>query len=154
MGALVATRRRRNWLLSAATVAALAATTVVWGSTSRGRVELAEADVRGLAAPDSSASALVDRLAMQVQGDTLPRTAQGLLERYVTSELAAAGYPVAFASWAGERPIATFGSAPFNVAWDTVRLAALEAQIRDLDAQLQQPPPKASGLRSTAIRSR
>ena len=128
VGALVATRRRRNWLLSASTVAALAATTVVWGSTSRGRVELAERDVRGLAAPDSSASTLVDRLAMQLHGDTLPRTAQALLERYVTSELAAAGNPVAFASWTGEQPIATFGSAPFNVAWDTVRLAALEAQ--------------------------
>ena len=128
VAALVATRRRRNWLLSAATVAALAATTVVWGSTSRGRVELAERDVRGLDGPDSSASALMDRLAMRLQGDTLPRTAQGLLERYVESELVAAGYPVAFASWVGEQPIATFGSAPFTVAWDTVRLAALEAQ--------------------------
>ena len=128
VGALVATRRRRNWLLSAATVAALAATTVVWGSTSRGRVELAEADVRGLDAPDSSASRLVDRLAMQLQGDTLPPTSQALLERYVKSDLAAAGYPVAFASWDAEKPIATFGSAPFNVAWDTVRLAAVEAQ--------------------------
>ena len=128
VGALVATRRRRNWLLSAATVAALAATTVVWGSASRGRVELAERDVRGLEAPDASASALVDRLAMQLQGETLPRTAQGLLERYVKSDLAAAGYPVAFASWDPDRLVATFGSAPFNVAWDTVRLAALEAQ--------------------------
>jgi two-component system, NtrC family, nitrogen regulation sensor histidine kinase NtrY len=128
VGALVATRRRRNWLLSASTVAALAATTVVWGSTSRGRVELAERDVRGLAAPDSSASALVDRLAMQLQGGALPRTAQGLLERYVESDLVAAGNPVAFASWDGAQLIASFGSAPFNVAWDSVRLAALEAQ--------------------------
>src|SRR5687767_901686 len=128
IGALVATRRRRNWLLSAATVAALAATTVVWGSTSRGRVELAESDVRGLAAPDASVSSFVDRLAMQIQGDTLPRTAQALLQAYVRSPLAAAGNPVAFASWDGDRLIATFGSAPFNVAWDTVRLAALEAQ--------------------------
>ncbi|HEU4722520.1 MAG TPA: ATP-binding protein, partial [Gemmatimonadaceae bacterium] len=128
IGALVATRRRRNWLLSAASVAALAATTVVWGSTSRGRVELAERDVRGLAGPDSAASALTDRLALRLQGDTLPRTAQALLQRYVTSDLAASGYPVALSSWEGEQPIATFGSAPFNVAWDTVRFAALEAQ--------------------------
>jgi hypothetical protein len=35
---------------------------------------------------------------------------------------------VALTSWEGERPVATFGSAPFNVTWDTVRLAALEAE--------------------------
>jgi signal transduction histidine kinase len=128
VAALVATRRRRYWLLSAASVAALGATTVVWGATSRGRVELAERDVRGLAAPDSSAAGLVDRLAQQLIGDTLPRTAQGLLERYVLSDLGASGYPAALTSWEGERPIASFGSAPFAVAWDTVRLAALEAE--------------------------
>ena len=128
VGALVATRRRRYWLLSAASVAALGAITVVWGATSRGRVELAERDVRGLAAPDSSASGLQDRLAAQLLGDSLPRTAQGLLERYVLSDLGSSGYPAALASWEGDRPIASFGSAPFTVAWDTVRLAALEAE--------------------------
>jgi len=128
VAALVATRRRRYWLLSAASVAALGATTVVWGATSRGRVELAERDVRGLAGPDSSASALVDRLAGRLLGDTLPRTAQGLLEQYVLSDLAASGYPAALTAWEGERPIASFGSAPFGVAWDAVRLAALEAE--------------------------
>jgi signal transduction histidine kinase len=128
VAALVATRGRRYWLLAAASVAALGATTVVWGAASRGRVELAERDVRGLAAPDSSASALEDRLAARLIGDTLPRTAQGLLEQYVLSDLGASGNPTALASWEGERPIAAFGSAPFNVAWDTVRLAALEAE--------------------------
>ena len=128
VGAVVATRRRRYWLLSAASVAALSATTVVWGATSRGRVELAERDVRGLDAPDSSAAGLVDRLAQQLMGDTLPRTAQGLLERYVLSDLGASDYPAALTSWEGGRPIASFGSAPFAVAWDTVRLAALEAE--------------------------
>jgi signal transduction histidine kinase len=128
VAALVATRRRRYWLLSAASVAALGATTVVWGATSRGRVELAERDVRGLAGPDSSAAGLQDRLAQQLLGDTLPRTAQGLLERYVLSDLGASGYPAALTSWEADRPIASFGSAPFAVAWDTVRLAALEAE--------------------------
>jgi two-component system, NtrC family, nitrogen regulation sensor histidine kinase NtrY len=128
VAALVATRRRRYWLLSAASVAALGATTVVWGATSRGRVELAERDVRGLAGPDSSAAGLENRLAQQLVGDTLPRTAQGLLEEYVLSDLGASGYPVALTSWEGDRPIASFGSAPIAVAWDTVRLAALEAE--------------------------
>jgi signal transduction histidine kinase len=126
--ALVAARPRRYWLLSAASVAALGATTVVWGSTSRGRVELAERDVRGLATPDAYSYTLVERLAASLQDDTLPRTAQALLERYVLSDLGASGYPAALTSWEGERPIATFGSAPFGVAWDTVRFAALEAE--------------------------
>jgi signal transduction histidine kinase len=128
VAALVAARPRRYWLLSAASVAALAATTVVWGSTARGRVDLADRDVRNLAAPDSYADALADRLAADLQGDTLPRTSQGLLERYVSSDLAASGYPAALAAWQGSRLVATFGSAPFDVAWDTVAAVALAAE--------------------------
>jgi signal transduction histidine kinase len=124
----VATRSRRYWLLSAASVAALAAATVVWGSTSRGRVELAERDVRGLGAPDAYAATLANRLAADLQGDSLPHTAQALLERYVGSDLASSEYPAALSAWEGGRPVATFGSAPFDVAWDTVRAAALEAE--------------------------
>jgi len=128
--ALVGARPSRHWLLAAASVAALGATTVVWGSTSRGRVELAERDVRGLNAPDAYAATLEDRLAAELQGDSLPRDAQSLLAHYVRSDLAASAYPVALASWEGDRPIATFGSAPFDVAWDTVMAAAVEAQRR------------------------
>ena len=128
--AVVTARPSRHWLLAAASVAALGATTVVWGSTSRGRVELAERDVRGLSAPDSYSSTLQLRLAADLQGDPLPTTQQQLLERYVRSDLAASGYPVALASWAQDRPVATFGSAPFDVAWDTVMAAAIEAQRR------------------------
>ncbi|MEO6528009.1 MAG: ATP-binding protein [Gemmatimonadaceae bacterium] len=128
IGALVAARASRRWLLSAAAVAALGATTVVWGSTSRGRVELAERDVRGLSAPDSYAGSLVGRLAGDLQGDSLPRTPRALLERYVVSDLASSGYPVAFAAWEGERLVAAFGPAPIDVAWDTVATAAVMAQ--------------------------
>ena len=128
--ALVGARPSRHWLVASASVAALGATTVVWGSTSRGRVELAERDVRGLSAPDTYAATLQNRLAADLQGDPLPTTAQQLLERYVQSDLAASGYPVALASWTQDRPVATFGSAPFDVAWDTVMAAAIEAQRR------------------------
>jgi hypothetical protein len=79
LGALVAARPHRHWLLAAASVAALGATTVVWGSTSRGRVELAERDVRGLSSPDAYAGILAYRLAADLQGDSLPRTPQSLL---------------------------------------------------------------------------
>jgi two-component system nitrogen regulation sensor histidine kinase NtrY len=128
VGALISARPHRHWLLAAASVAALGATTVVWGSTSRGRVELAERDVRGLGSPDAYAATLANRLAADLQGIPLPRTSQSLLALYVQSDLAAAAYPVALASWEETRPVATFGSAPFDVAWDTVMVAAVEAE--------------------------
>ena len=124
---LVLARPSRRAVLAAATVAGLAATTVVWGRTSRGRVELAERDVRGLASPDEYGTTLSERLAADLEGDELPRTSQGLLERYVLSDLAASGYPVALTAWSGGRPLATFGSAPFDVAFDTVGAVAAQA---------------------------
>ena len=127
---VVLARPSRRSLRACATVAALAATTVVWGSASRGRVELAERDVRGLAAPDAYGGTLGERLAASMQGDDLPRTSQALLERYVTSDLASSGYPVALMSWEGGRTIAVFGAAPFNVAFDTVGMAAATAQAQ------------------------
>jgi len=128
IGALVMARPNRRWLLSAASVAALGATTVVWGSTSRGRVMLAERDVRGLDATDPYAAALASRLAADLRGDSLPRSTQALLERYVFSDLASSAYPVALASWEGDRLVATFGAAPIDVAWDTVSAVAVQAQ--------------------------
>ena len=134
-GALVLARPSRRWLLSAASVAALGATTVVWGSTSRGRVELAERDVRGLGDIDSNAAALVSRLADDLRGDSLPRTTQELLERYVVSDLAPSAYPVALAAWKQDTLLASFGTAPFDVAWDTVSAVAVEAQKgRDVES--------------------
>ncbi len=111
---LVLSRASHRTLVACAAVASLAATTVVWASASRGRVDLAERDVRGLGAPDPYAVALADRLARSLQDEDLPGSAQALLERYVTSDLASASYPVALLSWVGRMPVATFGSAPFN----------------------------------------
>ena len=128
--AVVFARPSRRSLLSCATVAALAATTVVWGAASRGRVELAERDVRGLSAPDTYSVTLGQRLAAHLTGKTLPRTPQELLERYVTSDLASAGYPVALMSFQGPQILAVFGSAPFLVAFDTVGMAAEAAQAQ------------------------
>ena len=128
--AVVLARPSRRSLLSSATVAALAATTVVWGSASRGRVELAERDVRGLNAPDTYAITLAQRLAARMQGKDLPHTPQELLERYVTSDLASSGYPVALMAWQGSQLLAVFGSAPFNVAFDTAGMTAVAAQAQ------------------------
>jgi two-component system nitrogen regulation sensor histidine kinase NtrY len=90
-------------------------------------VELAERDVRGLDGPDAYGVALADRLAASLSGDVLPRTTQALLERYLTSDLAASGFPVALTAWEGTTPLATFGSAPFDVAFDTVAMTAVAA---------------------------
>ena len=127
VAALVLARPSRRALLAAATVAALGAVSVVWGATSRGRVELAERDVRGLDGPDTYGAALADRLAVSLRNEPLPRNTQTLLEHYLASDLAAAGYPVALTAWEGTTPLATFGSAPFDVAFDTVAAMAAAA---------------------------
>ena len=135
VAAVVLARPSRRSLLASASVAALAATTVVWGSASRGRVEMAERDVRGLNGPDAYAITLGGRLAARMQGKELPRTPQELLERYVTSDLASSGYPVALMAWQGPQLLAVFGSAPFSVAFDTVGMAAADAQTQGTRAE-------------------
>ncbi|MEP6732165.1 MAG: ATP-binding protein [bacterium] len=127
---VVLARRSHRVLLACAAVAALAATTVVWGGASRGRVELAERDVRGLSAPDVYGITLGERLGSAMQGDDLPLTSQALLDRYVTSDLASSGYPVELMSWRGNQLAAIFASAPFDVAFDTVAMAAVAAEAR------------------------
>ncbi len=126
--AVVLARPSRRHLLATAIVASLGAVTVVWGATSRGRVELAERDVRGLSSPDRYAEELGTRLMSDASGDALPVTAQGLLDRYVRSDLASSGYPMALVSWIGGRPVATFGSAPFAVRYDTLAQLAAETE--------------------------
>ena len=150
VGAQVLARPSRRTLLAAAVVAGLAATTVVWGSTSRGRLQLAERDVRGLEAPDAYGVALASRLAGSLQDGELPRSRLALLEQYVASDLAAAGYPVALTSWEGPVPIATFGSAPFDVAFDTVAVAAVTAALHDTRV-VTTMHPSAYGVRVVAV---
>lgn len=133
---IVLARPSRRALLACATVAALAATTVVWASASRGRMALAEADVRGLMEPDADVVRLQGRLAAQMRDRDLPRSSWGLLEHYVTSDLASAGYPVALMSWSGSVPLAVFGTAPFDVAGDTAGMAAAIAQRDGLPVSL------------------
>ncbi|MDB4879032.1 MAG: putative two-component histidine kinase, partial [Gemmatimonadetes bacterium] len=127
IASLVLARPSRHALLAAAMVAGLGATTVVWGRTSRWRVEMAEADVRGLQGPDAYGDTLTRRLARSLQNDTLPATPQLLLDRYLASDLASSGYPVALTAWADGRLVASFGSAPFAVPFDTVGMIAAQA---------------------------
>ncbi len=125
---IVLARPSRRALLACATVAALGTTTVVWAGATRGRMVWAETDVRGLTEPDASAVTYLERLAARMQDKDLPRSAWALLEHYVASELASAGFPVALISWTGTDPVALFRTAPFDVAFDTAGMAAAIAQ--------------------------
>ena len=125
---IVLARASRRSLLACAAVAALAATTVVWGSATRGRMALAERDVRGLMEPDAYAATLQQRLATRMQDKELPRSSWALLEHYVISDLASSGYPVALLSWSGAEAVAVFGTAPFDVPGDSAVVAAMTAQ--------------------------
>ncbi|MDE3129163.1 MAG: hypothetical protein KGL38_14230, partial [Gemmatimonadota bacterium] len=133
IGALALGRRTRAIVSSAATVAALGATTLVWGATTRGRVELAEADVRGLGQTDPYVIRLVERFAGAVQNDPAPSaTREWLLHAYATSPLAPAGLPVWLSVWTGgQSPAVTLPAAAFDVPLDQVRAIAQQAAARD-----------------------
>jgi signal transduction histidine kinase len=128
--ALALGRQTRFVVLNAAIVAALGASTLVWGRTARGRVELAERDLAGLSDPDpqGAARSLLDRFAASLEGEPLPATRAGLLQHYVGSALAAADYPTALFAWSDAGvPIASLSTARFNVPLDAVRRAVIEA---------------------------
>ena len=99
IAALALTRRTRALVLIAAVVAACGSATLIWGATARKRVELAERDVIALTHIDADAERLLERFVGDLETDDSSADAAWLLERYVASDLAAAGYPVALATW-------------------------------------------------------
>jgi hypothetical protein len=142
--ALAFTRRTAGLLVASAAVAGLGSATMVWSATALRRVELAERDVRGLAAPDAEAMRLVERL-----GDAVADSARAgmltlvdpggssLLRVYARSPLASAGNPVALALWAADsvvgfplpdRLAARVATAGWRV--DSAALAAAVAETR------------------------
>ena len=96
---LALSRRTRFIILSASTVAALGATTLVWGRTARGRVDAAKRDVASLNETDSVAVVLLRRFGLRLGADYAPTTRQALLQHYATSDIAAAGNPIALYAW-------------------------------------------------------
>jgi signal transduction histidine kinase len=111
IGLLALSRRTRFVILSASTVAALGATTLVWGRTAKGRVDAAERDLAGLSQVDSVAVGLLQRFGRSLE-TYAPTTREELLQRYVASDVAAAGNPVSISSW----PTDTGKVAEFNTA--------------------------------------
>jgi len=133
IGALALARRSRAIVASAATVAALGATTLVWGQTTRGRVALAELDVRGLSQTDPYVISLVERFAASVRAAPAPQpTREWLLRAYATSSLAPAGFPVWLSLWQGDTvPTVTLPAAAFDVPLPQARAIAAQALASD-----------------------
>jgi signal transduction histidine kinase len=113
IAALTLSRRHRWGIFSAAAVAALGATTLVWGATARQRVALATADVRRLETPAEDARILLERFARDLAARPPEPTREALLERYVTSDLAPADFPVQLSTWLGGQQTARLVVARF-----------------------------------------
>jgi two-component system nitrogen regulation sensor histidine kinase NtrY len=137
IASLAVSRRTSAVIVTAATVAALGATTLVWGATTRARVRLAEQDVAMLATGDADAATLAERLGRRM-AESQAFNRQALLESYANSELAAAGHPVSLATWRSSvAPSATLSTAPMVVPMDTLRQLVLRAAAADTQIMMR-----------------
>src|SRR5262249_13068390 len=126
---LAFSRRSRAVIVSVSAVAALGATTLVWGRTSRGRVDAAVRDLEGLSQLDSVSVTLLRRFGASLAADSAPTTRETLLKRYVQSEISAAGNPVALFAWpTDERPTASFMTAQIPVPIADVQRIVAESR--------------------------
>jgi two-component system, NtrC family, nitrogen regulation sensor histidine kinase NtrY len=123
---LAFSRRTRRVVLSASTVAALGAATLVWGRAARGRVDAAIRDLQGLTQLDQTAVELVRRFGTTLANDYTPESRQALLQHYVMSDVASAGYPIELSAWPSDTgPVARFRTADLPVPMrDVARLVA------------------------------
>src|SRR5262249_27615130 len=109
---LAFSRRSRTVILSVSTVAALGPTTLVWGRASRGRVDAATRDLEGWSQVDSVWATLWHGWGGSLSVDSAPATREALLKRYVLSDVAAAGNPIALFAWPTDSgPTASFKTA-------------------------------------------
>jgi len=159
---LALSRRSRFVILSASTVAALGATTLVWGRTARGRVEAAKRDVAGLSEVDSVAVSLLRRFGLSLAADYAPTTRQALLQHYAASDIAAAGNPIALYAWPTDSaPVAHFETAqipvPMSVVAQLVKRARATGSITgssvrtDVALELVLAAPGAAGGVTAAV---
>ncbi len=71
----------------------------LWSTTLRQRMQLAEADVAALGHVDDYALVLTRRFALDLAQSRPPRSRAELLQRFASSDLAAAEYPATLAAW-------------------------------------------------------
>jgi two-component system nitrogen regulation sensor histidine kinase NtrY len=122
IGALALTRRHRWSVFSAATVAALGATTLTWNAGVRGRTALANRDVAGLTAEPPDVVAVLERFGDVIAAQDVPQSAAELVQVYMQSDLVGSGYPVALASWLPT------GAPAARVALDPITAPAQEVE--------------------------
>jgi signal transduction histidine kinase len=128
IGLLALSRRTRLVIVSASAIAALGATTLVWGRTAKGRVDAAERDLVGLNQVDNDAVMLLQRFGMSVETSS-PVSRVDLLQRYVASDIAAAGNPISIAAWPTDSlPSAVFETA--DIPQPRPVIASMVAQAR------------------------
>jgi signal transduction histidine kinase len=128
IGLLALSRRTRLVILSASAIAALGATTLVWGRTAKGRVDAAERDLAGLNQVDNDAVMLLQRFGASVEGSS-PVSRVDLLQRYVASDIASAGNPISIAAWPTDSvPSALFETA--DIPQPRPVIASMVAQAR------------------------
>ena len=142
IGSLATSRRTSAVIFAAATVAALGATTLVWGATTRARVRLAEQDVATLGIGDPDARTLAERLSARFADLGVP-SRRTLLETYATSDLASAEYPTWLAAWRSQDlPAATLSTATLSVPMDSLRrlVARARAERQTIEADLPGSP--------------
>jgi signal transduction histidine kinase len=142
IGSLAVSRRTAAVIVTAATVAALGAATLVWGATTRARVRLAQQDVASLGAGDAYARTLAQRLGTHF-AEVPVRGRRALLQAYATSDLASAGYPVSLATWdSPSAASATLATAPVTVPYDSLRalVALASARREQVEADLPGTP--------------
>ena len=127
--ALALARRSPWFIVSCALVAGSGAVTLVWGATSRARVELARADVTRLHSEDPDVTLLLDRFIRTEQALGPAETRAEMLSRFARSDLSAAGALVHLASWRPDGSAAALLElAPFPD--DVTEVQALAAQAR------------------------
>lgn len=129
VAALTLSRPSRAGVLAASVVAAFGATTLVWANTARGRVGLAQRELARLERPDPLAAGLLTRFARGMAADAPTPTRHGLLQAYVGSDLAAAGFPTALAMWdaEGRDSLVTLQTGAFPMEYAAVQSLARSA---------------------------
>ncbi|HEY4218513.1 MAG TPA: ATP-binding protein [Gemmatimonadaceae bacterium] len=126
---LALSRRTRFVIISAATVAALGATTLVWARTARGRVDASVRDLQGLTQVDPVAVTLLQRFGASLQADYAPASREELLQRLVNSDVAAAGNPIALYAWPSDSgSVAQFSTSDIPIPISAVARLVGEAR--------------------------
>ncbi len=162
IAALAITRRARTIVIPVALVAACGATTLIWSSTVRERVELAVRDVQGLARPDADAAILLDRFTEALDPARAARSRVDLLVQLARTDLAGAEYPTEVSSWAadgtlmadlviGRAPGVTAGVNLFAAEAQRTRVPTLTEVRGDPGIHLVLAVPHADGSATTAV---